>query len=143
MNALVKNDSSKLLSFPASWYPLCRSSELKRQQVIKRHASGLPLAVFRTKGGKVCAVHSECVHMGADLARGRVIGERLQCPLHEWEYSPSGMCEHIPATAAVPGRARQMSLVCKEQYGMVFGFLGGVPTFDYPLFEMSDHDLYS
>lgn len=143
MNALVKNSPPKLLAFPASWYPLCRSSELKRSQVIKRNAFGLSLAVFRTKSGKVGAVHSECAHMGADLSRGRVAGERLQCPLHEWEYSSSGMCEHIPAAATVPGRARQMSLICREQYGMVFGFLGGTPTFEYPLFEHSDHDLYS
>ena len=143
MNTLVKNKSSKLLSFPASWYPLCRSSELKRKQVIKRTAFGLPLAVFRTASGKTGAVHSECVHMGADLARGRVTEERLQCPLHEWEYSALGMCEHIPASTTVPARARQMSLICREQYGMVFGFLGGKPTFDFPLFENSDHDIYS
>src|SRR4026207_555542 len=102
MNALVKNDFPKLLSFPASWYPLCRSSELKRQQVIKRNAFGLPLAIFRTKGGKVGAVHSECVHMGADLARGRVIGERLQCPLHEWEYGLEGGWEDLPGSRPVP-----------------------------------------
>jgi len=143
MDTLVENDSLKLLEFPASWYPLCRSSELKRGQVVKRNAFGLPLAVFRTESGRVGAVHSECVHMGADLSRGKVSGERLQCPLHEWEYASSGLCEHIPAAADVPARARQMSLICKEQYGMVFGFLGGAPTFDYPLFEESDHDLYS
>jgi len=143
MTLSMETTSPKLLSFPASWYPLCRSSELKRKQAIKRNAFGLSLAVFRTASGKVGAVHSECAHMGADLSRGRVCGERLQCPLHEWEYSASGTCEHIPAVPAVPAQARQMSLICKEQYGMVFGFLGGGPTFDYPLFENSDHDLYS
>ena len=143
MNTLVKNKSSKLLSFPASWYPLCRSSDLKRKQVIKRTAFGLPLAVFRTASGRTGAVHSECAHMGADLARGRVVGERLQCPLHEWEYGLEGVCEHIPASTTVPARARQISLICREQYGMVFGFLGGEPTFDFPLFEDSDNEMYS
>ena len=143
MTTFLEAETPRLLSFPASWYPLCRSTELKSKQVLKRNAFGLPLAVFRTARGKVGALHSECAHMGADLARGRVAGERLQCPLHEWEYSSSGMCEHIPAAAAVPARARQMSLVCIERYGMVFGFLGGRPTFDFPFFEDSDHDLYS
>lgn len=143
MTTLTETESRQSLSFPASWYPLCRSAELRRQQVIKREAFGLPLAVFRAASGKIGAVHSECAHMGADLSRGRVSGERLQCPLHEWEYSPTGVCEHIPAAATVPARARQMSLVCMERYGMVFGFLGGSPTFAYPLFENSDHDLYS
>jgi len=130
-------------AFPKSWYPLCCSSELKPRQVIKREAFGASLAVFRTAGGRVGAVQSECAHMGADLSRGRVAGERLQCPLHEWEYGLEGVCEHIPASATVPARARQMSLICKEQYGIVFGFLGGKPTFDIPLFENSDHDIYS
>ena len=124
MMPFMETKSSPLLLFPASWYPLCRSSELKHGQVIKRNAFGMPLAVFRTASGKIGAVHSECAHMGADLSRGRVSGERLQCPLHEWEYSSSGLCEHIPAVATVPARARQMSLVCMERYGMVFGFFG-------------------
>ena len=131
------------LSFPKSWYPLCRSSELRPRQILKREAFGDSWAIFRTAHGTVGAVQSQCIHMGADLARGRVVGERLQCPLHEWEYNASGVCEHIPAESAVPARARQMSLKCKEQYGMVFGFLGGDPTFDFPLFENSDHHIYS
>lgn len=130
-------------SFPASWYPLCRSSEVKPGQVIRVEAFGIPLAVFGTKSGKVGAVHSQCIHMGADLARGRVVGERLQCPLHEWEYSSHGMCEHIPAVAAIPARARQMSLICEEHYGMLFAFLGGEPTFSFPQFEESDLGLFS
>src|SRR5258706_1648284 len=129
--------------FPASWYPLCRSSELKSRQVIKREAFGTSLAVFRTEGRRVGAVQWECGHRGADLSRGRVTGDRLQCPLHEWEYGLAGVCEHIPASTTVPAQARQMSLICKEQYGIVFGFLGGKPTFDIPLFENSDHDIYS
>ena len=135
--------NDKLLSFPKSWYPLCRSSELRSGQVIKRDAFGDSWAVFRTECGKVGAVRGQCIHMGADLARGRVVGERLQCPLHEWEYGLEGVCEHIPASATVPTRARQISLTCKEQYGMVFGFLGGQPTFDIPLFENSDNEMYS
>ena len=135
--------TTNTLSFPKSWYPLCRSSELKPRGVLKREAFGDAWVIFRTEQGKVGAMHAQCAHMGADLSRGRVAGERLQCPLHEWEYNASGVCEHIPAEAVVPARARQISLKCKEQYGMVFGFLGGNPTFDFPLFENSDHDLYS
>ena len=62
-------------SFPASWYPLCRSSELKRRQVLGLEAFGFDLAVFRTASGKVVALQAQCVHMGADLSRGRVVGE--------------------------------------------------------------------
>ncbi len=132
-----------MTSFPASWYPLCRSFELKPRQVLKRHAFGVPLAVFRTQSGRVAAVHSQCVHMGADLSYGRVYGERLQCPLHHWEFGAEGRCEHIPEIINIPGRARQAAFICREQYGMVFAFLGGTPSFDFPQFEESDQTLYS
>jgi nitrite reductase/ring-hydroxylating ferredoxin subunit len=130
-------------SFPASWYPVCRSAELARGQVLAREAFGQRLALFRTTSGKVGAMRAQCVHMGADLAQGRVVGERLRCPLHEWEYGLSGRCEHIPGTADIPARARQWVLTCEEHYGLVFAFLGGEPTFDFPLFEASDQHLYS
>ena len=119
-------------SFPASWYPLCRSSELKPRRVLKREAFGMSLAVFRTQSGKIAAIHSQCIHMGADLSRGKVLGERLQCPLHEWEFGIEGRCEHIPVSYQIPGRAWQVALVCREQYGLVFAFLGGTPSFDFP-----------
>ena len=132
-----------MTSFPASWYPLCRSSELKPRQVLKRAAFGMSLAVFRTHSGRAAAIHAQCVHMGADLSYGRVYGERLQCPLHHWEFGVEGRCEHIPEIINIPGRARQAALACREQYGMVFAFLGGSPTFDFPQFEESDQTLYS
>ena len=122
---------------------MCRSSELAPRRVIKCEAFGVSLAVFRTQSGRVGAVHSQCVHMGADLSRGRVIGERLQCPLHEWEFEQRGICEHIPASAAIPARARLAALVCEEHYGVVFAFLGGQPSYPFPCFEDSDDSLFS
>lgn len=130
-------------SFPASWYPLCRSTDLAPGRVIPCEAFGHRLAVFRTATGQVGAMLAQCAHMGADLAQGRVVGERLRCPLHEWEYGLAGQCEHIPGIANIPARARQVTLMCAEQYGLVFAFLGGEPTFDFPLFEASDHHVYS
>lgn len=130
-------------SFPASWYPLCRSTDLAAGRVLACEAFGQRLAVFRTRTGKVGAMRAQCVHMGADLAQGRVVGERLRCPLHEWEYGLGGQCEYIQGTAAIPARARQWALTCEEYYGLVFAFLGGDPTFDFPLFEASDHELYT
>jgi phenylpropionate dioxygenase-like ring-hydroxylating dioxygenase large terminal subunit len=130
-------------AFPRSWYPLCRSGEVAPGRALRREAFGVPLAVFRTASSKVGALHAECSHMGADLARGRVVGERLQCPLHNWEYGVCGGCERIPAVEEIPGRARQAALVCEEHFGLVFGWLGGEPAFKFPSFERTDASLYS
>lgn len=123
------------LAFPLSWYPLCRSRDLKRGKVIRQQAFGAPLAIFRTQQNRVGALHSVCAHMGADLARGRVIGECLQCPLHHWAYNVGGQCELIPHRGKIPARAHQTALHCEEHYGLVFAFLGGEPTFPFPRFD--------
>jgi len=126
--------TEKGLSFPKSWYPLCRSSDVKRGKVIRQIAFGVPLAIYRTHQGQVGVLNATCVHMGADLSRGRVVGERLRCPLHEWEFGANGRCEHIPATSEIPERAWQTPLCTQEHYGLVFAFLGGEPAFPLPGF---------
>jgi hypothetical protein len=73
--------------------------------------------------------------MGADLARGQVVGETLQCPLHHWRYGVEGRCTHIPASTIIPARARQRTLVCVERYGLVFGWPGDEPAFALPRFS--------
>src|SRR3989304_6625275 len=117
--------TEKGLSFPKSWYPLCRSSDVKRGKVIRQIAFGVPLAIYRTHRGRVGVLNATCIHMGADLARGRVVGERLQCPLHEWEFGANGRCEHIPANWEISERARQTHLCTQERYGGIFAFLCG------------------
>jgi phenylpropionate dioxygenase-like ring-hydroxylating dioxygenase large terminal subunit len=130
--------------FPTSWYPLCRSSELRSGRVLRRQAFGVPWAVFRGAGNRVAALDARCAHMGADLARGRVAGERLQCPLHHWEYGVHGRCERIPGLAAAPPpQARQAALACEEHFGLVFAFLGGEPAFPFPGFADGDPALHS
>ncbi len=126
--------AEKGLSFPKSWYPLCHSSDVKTGKVIHQQAFGVPLVIYRTEQGQVAAMHATCCHMGADLARGAVVGEHLQCPLHHWEFGTDGACKRIPAGVPIPERARQTHLVTQERYGLVFAFLGGEPTFPIPSF---------
>ncbi len=139
----MPRDPASALSFPVSWYPLCRSSDLPPRRAIRREAFGVPLVVFRTAAHRVGALLAECSHMGADLARGRVVGERLLCPLHHWEYEISGLCERIPGVAAIPAQARQVALNCEEHYGLIFACLGSEPRFEFPRFEKSDPSLFS
>jgi phenylpropionate dioxygenase-like ring-hydroxylating dioxygenase large terminal subunit len=127
-------NENKQFLFPKSWYPLCRSSDVKRGRVMRMIAFGVPLAVYRAQSGRAGAMYALCPHMGADLSRGRVVGERLQCPLHEWQFGMDGRCEFIPATDDIPERAVQPRLVTHEQYGILFAFLGGEPTFPVPRF---------
>jgi phenylpropionate dioxygenase-like ring-hydroxylating dioxygenase large terminal subunit len=116
---------------------------LRRGQVREQLAFGVPLAVYRTERGEVRALQAVCAHMGANLGRGRVVGDRLQCPLHHLEYGPGGGCVHIPGEPDIPARARQMALPCREQYGLVYAFLGERPFFDLPRFDDDEPEIYS
>ena len=122
-------------AFPISWYPLCRASELPPGRVRRVSALGTRLAVFRTAGGQVSAVQATCAHMGADLSRGRVLGECLECPLHHWQYDADGRCVRIPDGSTIPGAAKLAHMPCTIHYGLVFGFLGGPPTWQLPRFD--------
>lgn len=137
----ISKVASNLL--PAAWYPLCRSSDLKSNGVLPVQLGGTRYAVWRSESGKVSALAATCCHVGADLARGKVVGETLQCPLHQWRYGLDGACVHIPGGMAIPSRARQATLPCIEAYGLVFGFLGGNPDFELPRFEGESDPIWS
>lgn len=126
--------SDKKLTFPKAWYPLALSSALKRGKTLRQVAFGVPLALYRSQQGRVGAMTSTCIHMGADLSRGKVSGERLQCPMHGWEFNTGGRCEHIPMASEIPGRARQTALTLTERNGIIFGYLGGEPNVPLPDF---------
>lgn len=119
---------------PSAWYPLCRAADLASGKVLPVQVGGVRYAVWRSATGKVSALAATCCHVGADLARGEVAGETLQCPLHHWRYDAAGACVHIPGNVTIPRRAGQVSLPCVEAYGLVFGFVGGTPSFVLPSF---------
>jgi phenylpropionate dioxygenase-like ring-hydroxylating dioxygenase large terminal subunit len=122
-------------AFPASWYYVCRSRQL-RQRPVSVEIAGRRLAVFRGSGGRPAVIDADCAHMGADLSRGRVVSGRLQCPFHGWQYAAEGHCTHIPAQQEIPVFARQKAYAVAEQYGLLFVFLEGEPLFPLPeLFE--------
>lgn len=130
-------------TLPAAWYPLCRADDLKAGSVLPVQIDGTRYAVWRTQSGKVSALAATCCHVGADLARGDVRGETLQCPLHHWCYDATGACVQIPGGFAIPARARQASLVCTEAYGLVLGFVGGTPNFAPPRFVDESEPVWS
>jgi len=96
---------------------------------------GQDLVLYRdTKGEMVC--HSDiCIHRGASLAGGKVVGDCIQCPYHGWQYDTDGVCVKIPANKAgspVPKKARVDSYPCVEKYGYVFVFFGDLPENERP-----------
>lgn len=117
--------------YPASWYLFCDSRELDRGPLSKSMV-GRRLVVFRTAGGRLGALDARCSHMGADLGKGQVVGEELQCPYHHWRYGCQGSCTHIPGGGPIPRFARQRTYPVEERHGHIFIFNGREPLFPLP-----------
>ena len=123
-----------LPEYPASWYLFCASHELAGRPISKSILDKR-LVAFRTESGKVAVMNARCVHMGSDLGRGRVVGEGIQCPFHNWEFGLDGQCTLIPATDTIPRFARQPSYPAEERHGSVFFFNGPKALFPLPFFS--------
>ncbi len=126
--------SAAFPAYPASWYLYCATSELGRRPLAKT-ILGRPLVAIRTEGGRVAIMEGRCAHLGADLGRGRVVGESIQCPFHNWEYGIDGRCIRIPGLCGdVPRFARLVTYPVEEHFGYVFFFNGVQPLFPLPFF---------
>src|SRR5262249_46280124 len=104
--------------YPASWYLLAPSRDI-RATPRTWELLGRRLVAYRTSTGRIALLDAVCSHLGADLGNGCIIGDRLQCPFHHWQYGPDGRCLHIPAQEDIPLAARQTSYPVAERRGLV------------------------
>lgn len=123
-----------------SWYIVCASRDLRPGAVIRFELDGQPIAIFRGRDtGVIHALPAHCQHQGVDLTRGDVVGDRLRCPLHHWEYSDR--CEKIPGQAPIPRLLGQNHYRIAERFGMIFLYLGSDPAWPIPGFSVDDGTL--
>jgi phenylpropionate dioxygenase-like ring-hydroxylating dioxygenase large terminal subunit len=124
-------------SIPAGWMLLCSELELRRGPAV-RAVAGQRLVVFRTGSGRVGVLDARCAHLGADLARGRVVGEALECPFHSWSYGPDGTCERIPADPAGACDVQQASYPAEVRHGLVYYFHARHALYPLPFYDAID-----
>ena len=82
-----------------AWYVACASSEL-REQVLARTLLGTPMVLFRGPEGKPGALLDRCAHRNAPLSVGKVVGQRIECRYHGWQFGTDGRCLKIPGLCA-------------------------------------------
>lgn len=105
----------------AAWYVGCQSGEL-RGKPVARTILDKPLVLFRDAQGTAHAVVDRCPHRGVRLSGGRVVGGRLQCPYHGWEFDGDGHCRRVPALIGEPDAPARCvaSYPVVEQQGFVW-----------------------
>ncbi len=140
----LNSTSSKKNKFLQSWYPVSRSSDIKNGQHKTIKIFSRDWLLFRTDTGKISFVSRYCCHMGADLDRGKVVKETIECPLHAWRFDASGRCVDIPGLEKPLPKRQLYQLTCEEKHGLVFVFWGPQPLFDIPSPpDVSEHQSHS
>ncbi len=73
---------------------LCQLADLPVGLGRAFEVEGKPIAVFRTRAGKVFAVDGICPHKGGMIADGMLSEESVVCPYHAFKYdATTGECD--------------------------------------------------
>jgi nitrite reductase (NADH) small subunit len=79
------------------WKAICNVADIPvlGARVVKRAAKP-DVAIFRNSQDKVFALLDRCPHKGGPLSQGIVFGERVACPLHNWNIKLDSGCAVEP-----------------------------------------------
>lgn len=114
------------------WYIAATGSNVT-DQPIQRLICNDPVVLFRTADGQAVALADRCIHRRLPLSEGRVIGDRIQCGYHGFEYDCTGACVHVPGQENIPRRAAVHSYPVIEKYGWVWVWFGEADKADAAL----------
>lgn len=79
------------------WHLVCEAGEIDEEDVRRFDHRGRTYAVYRTPKGYF-ATSGLCTHEGVHLADGLVVGDLIECPLHQGRFHiPSGAARSAPA----------------------------------------------
>jgi len=115
------------------WLPVAFSKDLGNEP-ISVTVLGERVAVFRTSEG-VKALKDLCIHRGAALSQGKMVGDEIMCPYHGWRYDGAGKCTAIPqqpASRPIPRKACAVPYGCAEAHGLVWVRLEGSGLSELP-----------
>jgi len=97
------------------WKPICSVAEIPvlGARVVNR-ANQHDVAIFRNGEDKIFALLDKCPHKGGPLSQGIVFGEKVACPLHNWNIELGSGC------AVAPDEGCTQKFSVKVQDGQVY-----------------------
>jgi toluene monooxygenase system ferredoxin subunit len=84
-----------------TWRTALRKDELWIGEMVGLELDGRRVLIVNVDG-KICAYQDRCLHKSLPLSLGKLVGARLYCRAHEWEYdactgqgvNPTGVALH-------------------------------------------------
>ena len=103
------------------WHPVGKLSDLAGGP----HAVvllGEDVVVWQSPDGAYQAWADRCPHRGTKLSLGHVVGGRLECAYHGWQFDAGGQCQVIPALPnfVPPTRQRACTYAVRQAYGLLW-----------------------
>lgn len=98
-----------------NWTRVCDLNDIPRlgARVLER-TPGPNVAIFRTADDRCFALLDRCPHKGGPLSQGIVHGQRVACPLHNWNI------ELDSGTAVAPDQGCVQHFPVKVEDGFVY-----------------------
>lgn len=127
--------------FSQSWFPICRSYDIRPGEVKGFDFLDGRVIVFRGENGVASVKSAYCPHVGADLSVGKVVGNNIRCAFHHWDYDQSGKCVKTGIGDPPPPTACLFNFPTLERFGVIWAFNGEEPLFELPSFRHPDDEL--
>ncbi|MBB4853418.1 3-ketosteroid 9alpha-monooxygenase subunit A [Mycobacteroides chelonae] len=106
--------------FARGWHCLGMVSEFLDGEPHAISAFGTKLVVFADSRGAVHVLDAYCRHLGGDLSHGKVKGDAVACPFHDWRWAGNGRCTHVSYAKRAPRLARTRVWISDVRSGLLF-----------------------
>lgn len=127
--------------FTQAWFPICLAASIPAGTVRGFDFLDGRVVVWRGEDGRAHVTSAFCPHMGASLEAGDVVGNRVRCAFHHWEYGGDGRCERTAIGDDPPRSACLFVFPSMEKYGLIWAFNGERPLYDVPTFPYPTSEL--
>ena len=69
------------------WIEACAANDIDKEDVIRFDHGGRTFAIYRSAEGDYFATDGLCTHEQAHLADGLVMGDIIECPMHNGRFN--------------------------------------------------------
>ena len=125
-----------------SWYVAAWDHEVKRLFPMRRILLGAPVVLYRASDGAPVALEDRCCHRHAQLSRGRVRGDTIECAYHGLRFAPRRRLRPYPEPDPDPGGGAGAQLSGGREIPLIWFWPGDPALADesrIPDFGVMDH----